>query len=296
VATGVESPQIRLRLRDREIWFGEGRYVIGRAVGCHIVVDDARVSRRHAELVIRPGSATLRDLESANGVYVDGVKLGEEAEPLLPGSRVVIGNEAMEVGTGLPPSPREPADTLTGDETIPPPARGDDEEPTVRTLASFRPPPPAAEGPGSIPTRRADAIELFAPIAMEAIRGGRAADAEQLLSVHLRTLLATAKSGTVPKPETVTRAVDLGLALALTGRAGWVGFVVELLDTLRAPPGARDVMDRIERASELTGHVDVGALTHWARTLRLRIATLDVRDLKQLDRIEALVASQMGDG
>ncbi|HVU02964.1 MAG TPA: FHA domain-containing protein [Polyangiaceae bacterium] len=285
------TTQLRLRLRDREIWLGPGRYVIGRATGCHVVVEDGRASRRHAELVVRPGSASIRDLDSANGVYVDGVRVGGQPEPLLPGSRVVIGNESIEIGVGHAPSGREQADTLTGEETVPPRRGPDDEEITVRTLASFRPPPSAEPASPEALTRRADALEMFSRLAMEAIRTGRAADAEQLLGVHLRTVLATAKAGTAPKPETLTRALDLSLALALTGRPVWVDYAVELLDALRVPPPSRDVMDRLERAAKLSDRIDVNAVTRWARTLRGRISTLEVQDLDLLDRIEALVAT-----
>ncbi len=262
---------------------------------CQIVVDDPQASRRHAQLIVRAGSASVNDLGSVNGVFVDGVRIGTQPEPLLPGCRIVIGNELLQVDAGFPPRSRAAADTLSGEERTPP-LREDHDEPTVRTLSSMLPPPPDDTGrttPGVVPTQRVDAVEIFASIAMEAIRGGRAADAEQLLGVHLRALLAAAKGGRNPRPETVVRAVDLALELALTGRAGWSDFIVELLDTLRLPPGSREVMERLERAVRVGGSIDVGKLIRWARTLRHRIATLEVQDLDSLDRIERIIANSV---
>jgi hypothetical protein len=131
---------------------------------------------------------------------------------------------------------------------------------------------------------------------MEAIRGGRAADAEQLLGIHLRTILVAAKGGVVPKPATLARAADLALELALTGRPVWVDFTVDLLSTLRSPPKSKETMDRLERAARLSGKIDVESIARWARMLRHRVATLEAQDLDRLDRLEALVVTLMRSG
>jgi pSer/pThr/pTyr-binding forkhead associated (FHA) protein len=52
----------------------DGReYVIGRGVDCDVVVDDERVSRRHAVLAPTESGWSLTDLASKNGSLVDGV-------------------------------------------------------------------------------------------------------------------------------------------------------------------------------------------------------------------------------
>lgn len=53
--------------------------LIGRGLDCTIVVDDGDVSRKHAEIFTRDGGATwfVRDLESANGTYLNGDRIGE---------------------------------------------------------------------------------------------------------------------------------------------------------------------------------------------------------------------------
>jgi pSer/pThr/pTyr-binding forkhead associated (FHA) protein len=67
---------------------------IGRSRGCDIVVDDAGVSRRHAEIRRGPDGWRLHDLGSTNGVSVDGVML-EVAHLLADGERIELGSTAL---------------------------------------------------------------------------------------------------------------------------------------------------------------------------------------------------------
>lgn len=46
--------------------------MLGRDPSCDVVLDDGRVSRRHAELSLRPGHSSITDLGSKNGIAVDG--------------------------------------------------------------------------------------------------------------------------------------------------------------------------------------------------------------------------------
>jgi two-component system response regulator GlrR len=50
--------------------------LLGSAKACNLVVSDPAVSRLHAEIVVRDGELWVRDLESRNGTYVDGVRVG----------------------------------------------------------------------------------------------------------------------------------------------------------------------------------------------------------------------------
>ncbi len=68
-----------------------GGGTIGRSRECDVVLDDAGISRRHAD--IRPGSDgwTVEDLGSTNGVLVNGQAIrGPHA--LHPGDRVELGS------------------------------------------------------------------------------------------------------------------------------------------------------------------------------------------------------------
>ncbi len=50
----------------------DGDLCAGRAPECEIVLADAGVSRRHAVFVLTPDGHAVRDLESVNGIYVNG--------------------------------------------------------------------------------------------------------------------------------------------------------------------------------------------------------------------------------
>lgn len=67
-------------------------FVIGRGVGCDLVVPDLSISRRHAEICSGSGgSLTIRDLESRNGVLLDGARIESETE-LSPGAMFLLGD------------------------------------------------------------------------------------------------------------------------------------------------------------------------------------------------------------
>jgi FHA domain-containing protein len=70
---------------------GPNGAVIGRSRDCDIVIDDANVSRHHAE--VRPGAHgwTVADLGSTNGVRVNGRPVGSAPQPLADGDRVELG-------------------------------------------------------------------------------------------------------------------------------------------------------------------------------------------------------------
>ena len=61
--------------------------VLGRDPACDIVFDDATVSRRHCEVMIRDGQARLRHLSTTNATYLNG--------------RLIVGESALAAGDVL---------------------------------------------------------------------------------------------------------------------------------------------------------------------------------------------------
>jgi hypothetical protein len=86
----------RLLVRDQR---GErerllvGTMSVGRDTRCDISDADPLLSRRHAEFVCAPDSLTVRDLDSRNGIAVNGVKVKEAV--LRPGDVVKIAGLVM---------------------------------------------------------------------------------------------------------------------------------------------------------------------------------------------------------
>ena len=88
---GVRPTRALLVAEGRRHVIPPGGGLIGRSRECDIVLADANVSRRHAE--VRPGAAgtwTIADLGSTNGVLVNGHRISG-AQALHPGDRIALG-------------------------------------------------------------------------------------------------------------------------------------------------------------------------------------------------------------
>jgi hypothetical protein len=70
---------------------GAAGAVLGRSRECDIVVDDANVSRRHAEVRPGPDGWTVADMGSTNGVRVNGRPIRSAPQPLRDGDLVELG-------------------------------------------------------------------------------------------------------------------------------------------------------------------------------------------------------------
>jgi DNA-binding NtrC family response regulator len=68
----------------------EHEAVLGRSPSCEIPLEDSKVSRRHARILVEDGQARIADMGSRNGTAVNGEKIEAEAI-LLPGDRFSIG-------------------------------------------------------------------------------------------------------------------------------------------------------------------------------------------------------------
>src|SRR5438445_5148124 len=69
----------------------------GRLGSLEIVLDDSSVSRRHAEVRLGDDGWVVRDLESTNGTYVNGVRIGPGEHQLRPRDIVQFGKVAVVV-------------------------------------------------------------------------------------------------------------------------------------------------------------------------------------------------------
>ncbi|VTU01772.1 gaf:metal-dependent hd subdomain : Uncharacterized protein (Fragment) OS=uncultured bacterium GN=ACD_39C00098G0005 PE=4 SV=1: FHA: GAF: HD [Gemmataceae bacterium] len=90
---------IRLRGISGEIkgrvWESETILRAGRLASLEIVLDDSSVSRRHAEVRLGDRGWYVRDLESTNGTYVNGVRMGPGEHPLHQRDIVQFGKVAV---------------------------------------------------------------------------------------------------------------------------------------------------------------------------------------------------------
>jgi DNA-binding winged helix-turn-helix (wHTH) protein len=79
---------------EREMMLMEGANVIGRAPDATIQIDSPGVSRYHARILVADGLATLDDLNSKNGTFLDGEKITTSAA-LSDGREIRLGRVAL---------------------------------------------------------------------------------------------------------------------------------------------------------------------------------------------------------
>lgn len=65
----------RLLWGEREVALADGENILGRGTDSLVWIDAQSVSRRHARLNVAAGLATLEDLGSKNGTFVNGIRL-----------------------------------------------------------------------------------------------------------------------------------------------------------------------------------------------------------------------------
>jgi len=105
----VPSDQVfRLLWGQREVALSEGENILGRGTDSLVWIDAQSVSRRHARVMVASGLATLEDLGSKNGTFVNGVRLGSPVA-LRDGDELRIGNVPMTLKVYSKPSSTETA-------------------------------------------------------------------------------------------------------------------------------------------------------------------------------------------
>ena len=93
---GLRITQSDGRIR-RHALSGSG-LCIGRSQGNDVVVDDPRVSGRHARLQVRGTAVELIDVGSSNGTFVNGQRIRPHSpHPLSPGDTVRLGDTVLQL-------------------------------------------------------------------------------------------------------------------------------------------------------------------------------------------------------
>ena len=96
----VQRPQVEIEA-EMMVYIGDenvakfslrhGEYIIGRDQGCQICIDTEGISRHHARLNFQGYELTVEDLGSANGVFIEGVRI-QLPTRVRPDQQVEVGN------------------------------------------------------------------------------------------------------------------------------------------------------------------------------------------------------------
>jgi pSer/pThr/pTyr-binding forkhead associated (FHA) protein len=95
----MKAPRIRgIKLvgPGTPIALGLGSFIVGRAIGSDVLLDDRQVSRSHARITVDETSAMIEDLQTVNGTLVNGKEV-KARQPLHPGDTVLFGASEFKV-------------------------------------------------------------------------------------------------------------------------------------------------------------------------------------------------------
>jgi len=117
------------------------KLTVGRLVGNDVALDEASVSSRHAEIVLRDtDTAILRDLDSTNGTFLNGEQVTGE-HSLAEGDEIYFGSVRS---VFMAPSGAAPTGQPAIEESVPQPsveASGSGRPDNFRPLSPFPPAP-----------------------------------------------------------------------------------------------------------------------------------------------------------
>lgn len=281
--------RFRLRYQHHDIALSDGQFVVGRSAGCQLSLDDPLVSRRHAMLTVAQDAVTVEDLESRNGVIVNGLRIPGKTQ-VQPGDKILIGSQELVLLRGRENSMRETA-SLPGRGTLPKLSV----VPELLGGAESTAPPgqPRDDQTGdaesdSSTVRRVTAFKLLGGVAEKALAMGRADEAERLLSGPLADIVEASRNGKPVSPWLVDVAARLAAKLATTTTKGtWADYVIELYHA-QGRPCAAPVVDELNSAFRKVNAIDLVRLRAYLADLREKQATFGPAERFLLQRIEGL--------
>lgn len=264
------DPRFRcwIRVGAREFELRPGQTVVGRHDSCHIALDDALASRRHAMLHLDGDRLTVEDLGSVNGVLVNGKRI-LKSDRLVDGDELKLGNQILYVHIG---TRSRPSRHRVGATTLArlPEAVSDDELTIVRD---------------------AEMLNVLAGAGAKALRLGKGDEAEAIQSKSLLTIRDHVHSGRKVDLDAVELAACQGLRLAIaTRKRFWLEYSVDLYASqnrlMRSP-----VVELLYESVRQVADFDLSVLRSYLDALSDQQPTMTPAERFLLRRIEGLIAS-----
>ena len=265
-----DSGQVRcwIRLGSHDIELRIGETIVGRHDSCHVILDDALASRRHAVLRFDGKALVVEDLGSVNGVLVNNKRI-RKSERLVDGDELKLGNQMLSVhlgaSTGRPARNKMGATTMS---RIPEVSHDVDEMTLVRDAAT---------------------LGVLASAGSKALLLGNGGHAEALVSKSLATIMDHVRSGRNVDQETVETAACQALKLAqATRKASWLDYTIALYaGSDRVTPGP--VVELLYETVKQVPDFEVDQLRLYVERLARRQESLSPAERFLLRRLEGLV-------
>lgn len=293
--------RFRLRYQSSDLELPAGEFVIGRSSGCHLAVDDALVSRRHALLRVSDDKVVLEDLGSRNGVAVNGRKIGG-TQTLNHGDRLTIGSQELVMvaegksvaartlqiercGTcGALNDPSSNKCVQCGAEL-----RASTQRHTRATLEAM----PAHGVYGDEQTHAGSTFQLLAGISNKALALGRYEEASRMLSPTLdRMALSAIQSGVCP--EDLPEATRFVLRLCEgPNNTRWFRWLFEIYSAT-GELMTTETIDQLHNLVRQAGFTSPGPLRKYLQTLKARDnwSGNERFRLRRLEGLERVITAQ----
>jgi hypothetical protein len=276
----------RLRYQAHDFELPEGVFLIGRSGECQLSLDDPLVSRRHAALHVGADGVSVQDLESRNGVYVNGARITAERQ-LADGDKVTIGSQEMLL--------------YGGDDSRPEGGLGVDFRRATQTLGAMAlsemrkisdDPTELTSGTGAVAgdggSKGFQSLRLLTTLADKALALGRAEEAERILQTILMDILGRAKANVPLEIPAAELAARYAAKLAgVTGKGTWVNYAFELY-TIAHRPLPAPVVDELYTVVRKVKTLDLAPLRAYLEDLRRLASAFGPAERFLVQRIEGL--------
>jgi pSer/pThr/pTyr-binding forkhead associated (FHA) protein len=247
---------------------GSRPFTIGRSPNADLVIDHPAVSRLHARLARGKDGHLVEDLESRNGVRIDGLPV-RGAAAIYPGVVLTLGDVSMVVRS----------------------ARRRNE--AVRSVQTER--DLGGRELREDDTSPVDGLLLFMTSVDESLLKGETRDAERSFARYLgHPAERAAQRGKLDAGVAQTVAL-LSLRLGeATASSAWLDFVVRLYSAMGSVIPLT-VVNAMQALARKLGGVDRSALRQYAAALEERLGELTIEERCVLDRLLALTTSRFTD-
>ncbi len=269
--------RFRLRYLQHDLELNEGTFAVGRNASCQLSLDDPLVSRRHALFEVGAGGVTVEDLNSRNGVIVNGHRIDAKVS-ISVGDRILIGSQELTLLAAR--DPQNSGGMGVGKMTLP--------KMRVSTPSSGFPPVQIESDPEPSMVRRADQFKLLSGVAEKALAMGKAGEAERLLASALADVIEATRAARPLPPTLVDQAAKFSAKLATaTGKGGWADYVIELYQAQKRPCPAH-VIDELYNAMRKVTAVDLNRLRAYVAMLRQNLPRYGPAERFLFQRLEGL--------
>ncbi|MBN1653469.1 MAG: FHA domain-containing protein [Deltaproteobacteria bacterium] len=301
----------RLQYQAVDIKLGIGEFFVGRESICNLVLDDALVSRKHAVFRVVGNIVEVEDLDSRNGVRVNGAKIDGPTQ-LKHGDRISIGSHELllkDISVQEQSAKTKDLRTMhtvefagTCRKCSEPIAYGTEQCPNCGEVLFPSASQQVAENNEKIrpvseieEEKTISSIALLTGIADKALSMGRYDEADRILSGVLNEILERAKKKRILDNDEHNKAAEYSLLLIeATYKPQWLDYLFQLYEATRRlmPAETIDSLYRIVNALRYANPAPIRAYLHELKKIANAYNATERFLFTRLQGLEQLISSK----